>query len=199
VNRLSPNAIAHKISGKVILYNDQFALQKDEIRYGLESLLLTLNQLLLILILALPFGILPEALILYFAHSILRTFSGGAHFQRYLTCLIYGTLSITLSSLAIVHFYHTWAAIKPLLIILLTLSFVLVIWKAPVLYKNKGFFTQKQLLRKKCISTFLFIFLFIISIIVFNNTSLMYAIWFALILQSLTLTKTVYVVFSLFK
>jgi len=199
VNRITPNTIAHKVARKLVLQNDQLLLKRDEIRYGLEWIILTLNQLLLVLVLAIPFDILSEALIFYFASSVLRTVSGGAHFKHYLGCLLYSTSVIIVSSLVIVHFLATWGSIKPYLIGILCLSFLIVIWKAPVLYKNKHCFSPSQLTRKKWVSTFLFIVLFILSLSLFYNTSFMYAIWFALILQSLTLTNTVHHMFNIFR
>jgi len=199
MNRLSPNTIAHKIAGKLVLHNDQLLIQKDEIRYGLEWIILTLNQLILIFVLAIPLDILSEALIFYLASSILRTVSGGAHFKHYFACLLYSTTVIIVSSLVIIHLLTTWISLKPYLISLLFLSFLIVIWKAPVLYKNKHCFSPNQLTRKKWVSAFLFIVLFILSLSLFYNTSFMYAIWFALIMQSLTLTNTVHHMFSVFK
>ena len=199
MNRLSPNTIAHKLAGKLVLHNDHLLIQKDEIRYGLEWIILTLNQLILIFVLAIPLDILPEALVFYLASSILRTVSGGAHFKHYIGCLLYSTSVIIVSSLAVVHFLATWVSIMPYLIGLLCLSFLLVVWKAPVLYKNKHCFSPNQLTRKKWVSTFLFIILFLLSLSLFYNTSFMYAIWFALILQSLTLTNTMHHIFSVFK
>ena len=199
MNRITPNTIAHKVARKLVLQNDQLLLKRDEIRYGLEWIILTLNQLLLVLVLAIPFDILSEALIFYFASSVLRTVSGGAHFKHYLGCLLYSTSVIIVSSLVIVHFLATWGSIKPYLIGILCLSFLIVIWKAPVLYKNKHCFSPSQLTRKKWVSTFLFIVLFILSLSLFYNTSFMYAIWFALILQSLTLTNTVHHMFNIFR
>lgn len=199
MNRLLPYTIANTIAEKIIIHDNQFAEQRDEIRYGLEWIISVFNQILLVTIIAIPLDILPEALIFAFASAALRAFSGGAHFKGYFTCLLFSTLLIILSSWMIDGFFEYWISIKPYFIPLLTLSFLLVLWKAPVLTKKRHCFSQKQLLKQKFTSAALFIVLYGLSIILFKDKTLMYCIWFALILQSLTLTNTVKTLYNLIK
>lgn len=199
MNRLLPNTIANTIAEKIIVHDNQFAEQKDEIRYGLEWIISVFNQVLLVTIIAIPLDILPEALVFAFASATLRAFSGGAHFKSYFTCLAFSTLIMILSSLLVVRFFDYWVSIKLFVIPLLILSLLIVLWKAPVLTKKKHFFSPQQLRKQKITSTIIFMALCAISFILFNDTTLMYCIWFALIIQSLTLTNTTRLLYSLIK
>lgn len=196
VNNLLPNVLAHRIAIKVTSHNKEFLRQTDEIRYGMEWILTASNQLLIILIIAFPLNIIPEALILMLSGAVLRMFSGGAHCKGYFQCLIVSTVQITASALIAKHAFAYLITIKTALIIFLVLSLLIIILKAPVLNKKKKKFNKKQKYQLKCISALTFIGLLLTSLFFLKDSTLMFSIWLALILQCFTLTAPAKMLFS---
>nr|WGD64824.1 accessory gene regulator B family protein [Bacillus subtilis]WGD69465.1 accessory gene regulator B family protein [Bacillus subtilis]WGD73434.1 accessory gene regulator B family protein [Bacillus subtilis]WGD78924.1 accessory gene regulator B family protein [Bacillus subtilis]WGD90645.1 accessory gene regulator B family protein [Bacillus subtilis] len=60
---LTPHKLAKKISKHIIHFNPEFRRLQDNIRYGLEWMLATVNQVFIVIILAEFFGYLAQALI----------------------------------------------------------------------------------------------------------------------------------------
>jgi len=187
---LLPNTIAKRIANSIVSQNNEFAGQTDEIRYGLEWIISTINFYVLVCIIAIPFGMLAEALVFAVTSSTLRTVSGGAHCKGYYTCLIISTLQVVVSSFFIHYMFSYITSLEVVFFVLLILSFITIVLLAPVLYKKKGCFNTKQKYNLKLVSILLFIAFFLISITFLKDKHSMYGIWFALIIQSFSLTYT---------
>lgn len=188
MNNLLPNTISRKLAIRIVSQNEKFLGQTDGIRYGLEWIISTLNLYFLVCIIAIPLNILPESLVFAVTSSMFRTVSGGAHCKGYFPCLIFSTLQVVLSSILIHYTFSYLIPIKIVFIILLFLSFLTTVLLAPVLYKKKNCFNESQLKRFKMIAIFVFMIFLTLSLTLFKDTHVMYSIWFALIIQSLSLT-----------
>jgi len=187
---LLPNTIAKRLANSIVSQNNEFAGQTDEIRYGLEWIISTINLYVLVCIIAIPFGMLVEALVFAVTSSTLRTISGGAHCKGYYPCLIISTLQVVLSSFFIHYMFSYIVSLKIVFFALLIFSFITIVLLAPVLYKKKDCFNAKQKQHLKIVSILLFLAFFIISITFFKDKHSMYSIWLALIIQSSSLTQT---------
>lgn len=183
----SPNTLANKLSERIVTDNPVLHKNKDEIRYGLEWIFSGINQVILVTLLALPLQVLPEAIITLIAGALLRMFSGGAHFKNYYLCLIFSTFQILIISIACKFSLIYFTKIGLLLILLLMISLVIVAIRAPVLQKKKELFSKKDINFQKVYSVIVFICGSIISFLL--PEPLMFSIWAAFIIQSLSLTS----------
>lgn len=183
---LLPNILATNISNFIISENPEFYKNRDNIRYGLEWMLSGMNQIIFVCLLAWPFGLLLETLVTLLTGALLRMFSGGAHFKRYFTCLIFSTVQIFLITFVCVNHINFLSSHSILLSFLLLFSFLINVTKAPVLHKKRHLFNTESLLKLKI--TAIFIFILCTGVSLFLPHSIMYCVWLALIFQGITLT-----------
>jgi len=189
MERLLPHKIAIRISNKVVNYNQELEPQKDEIRYGLEWLIASINQILLVTSFSLPLGIFKEAIIILVVGALLRMFSGGAHFKGYFSCLFFSTFQIIIISYFAKYQFEFLQGNKAVITALLIFSLLITILRAPVLNKKSNQFNYGQRLKLKIVSILLFVTFVLISITVVSNTPIMYCVYLALILQAFSLTS----------
>ncbi|MBT2646446.1 accessory gene regulator B family protein [Bacillus sp. ISL-34] len=183
-----PNYWATNISNLVISENPQLIKSKEKIRYGLEWMISGMNQIVLVSFLVWPLGILPETMIGLLSGALLRMFSGGAHFKGYYSCLILSMLQIIFLTLICVQYTDILSSYKIPFILLLFISFLITVQKAPILHKKKHLFTRKGTLKLKMRAVTTFILCMVFS--VFLPQTMMYCVWSALIFQGLTLTDS---------
>ncbi|WP_162604437.1 accessory gene regulator B family protein [Peribacillus frigoritolerans] len=181
-----PNYLATSISNLVVSENPQLLKSKDKIRYGLEWMISGMNQIVLVSLLVWPLGILPETMMGLFSGALLRMFSGGAHFKGYYSCLILSTLQIICLTLICVQYSEILSSYKIPFFLLLVISFLITVQKAPILHKKKHLFTRKStlILKMNAVTTFILC----MGLSVFLPQTMMYCVWSALIFQGLTLT-----------
>jgi accessory gene regulator B len=185
---LTPNMISMNITDTIILHNPDLIKKKDEIRYGLEWMISGMNQLILTLAAAIPFGIVTEAFLILFSGAALRMFSGGGHATSYYKCLFISLSQVIALALVIKHttVLHHYPAV---IIILLICSLFILYVKAPVLHKKKHLFNTKEKRRLKYLSLLTFGFLFAVGYMPYLSDFKHY-IWLSLIIQSFTLTNS---------
>ncbi|AMQ71636.1 MULTISPECIES: accessory gene regulator ArgB-like protein [Bacillus] len=185
---LTPHKLAKKISKHIIHFNPEFRRLQDNIRYGLEWMLATVNQVFIVIILAEFFGYLAQALIVLASGGLFRMISGGSHFKNYNLCLIFSTLQILFITYISIEFeshFTFWT--KSVLKILLVFSFFITFKNSPKLQKKKHLFTPDHKKKLKIGSIGIFSCLLLISLM--GDDHHKYGIWMALILQSITLTN----------
>jgi accessory gene regulator B len=142
------NTIAEKVSFELGFDTDR----KEVVAYGTFALLQTTLSIVLVIIFALPFGILAEALIVSFTVSILRKYSGGIHASSPGICAVIGTFLAVgqplLISFVIIPFINLKLSI---LLGLLTFawSYYVIFKLAPVDSDAKPIKTQKKRKRMK--------------------------------------------------
>ncbi|MYL73053.1 hypothetical protein GLW00_19750 [Halobacillus litoralis] len=188
INFLQPNTIAQITAEKIIHYNSDLRTRKDEIRYGLEWILSGVNQLLVVLILTIPFGVFKEGIIALLTGAILRMFSGGAHLKGYFRCLLLSSIQIFTISFISKHFYEVISQNVNLMHLFLGISLTIVCFKAPILNKKSNSFSRRQRHQLKGISIAMFICLLMVGVI-WGSTVETFVIWFSLLVQTLTLTS----------
>lgn len=187
---LLPNTIATKISNKLIIYDNEFMNKKDDIRYGLEWIIAGMNQVILVLILSIPFNLCLEAFVVMVSGALLRMFAGGAHFRGYFPCLLFSTAQIMVIATFSKYYVEMMDITLYIFILALCISFVLTWTRSPLLMKKRNQFTQEQKQKAKYKAIITFMVLLILGTIILYGMSFMYAIWLAIIAQSFTLTKT---------
>lgn len=197
MNILLPNSIAKKLASKIVQANDSLTQQRDHIRYGLEWIISITFQVVLIIALAIPFGVFYEAMAMLIVGSSLRAFSGGAHLGRFFSCLTYSTLQVIVLSVIAKKYIDPLNVYSSVFYLLLGVSFVLIVILAPVLNKKKALFSQSEIRRQKVLSIVAFLIFVGFFSYFFKGTSVMFAVFFAIFIQTFSLTRTAHVLFQI--
>jgi accessory gene regulator B len=147
------NSIADKIAGKLKLDKDN----KEVIAYGLFAIMDIALSIFLVGIFGLIFHAAAEALIISFAGSILRKYSGGAHAGSPGRCIAIGTIICVGGALLFLHLIGP--VITPGLLVLLGIivfawSYYLIFKLAPVDSPAKPIRTREKKIRMKKGSVF---------------------------------------------
>lgn len=147
MEKLTTN-IAEKISSELRLDSDR----KEIIAYGIFALLNMMFSIALVIIFGLILGVLIEALIVSFAGSILRKYSGGVHASSPRNCAVVGTFIVIGQALLISFIIIPFIKLK----LVIFLGFTTFIWcyykiskLAPVDSPSKPIKTQKKRERMK--------------------------------------------------
>ncbi|MEC1543689.1 accessory gene regulator ArgB-like protein [Bacillus halotolerans] len=186
---ITPHNLSRKISKQIIYFNPELRDLQDSIRYGLEWMLATVNQVFIVIIIAGIFGNSAQALIVLAAGGLFRMISGGSHFKSYNLCLFFSTLQIlfiTYISIEFEPYFTIWT--NWLLKILLAISFLITFKNSPKLQKKNHLFTPTHKMKLKIGSISIFLCLLLISLM--GDDQYKYSIWMALIMQSITLTDS---------
>lgn len=170
-----PNKLAQKIS-KELNYNEE---KSAVISYGIFACIHVLASLTLVALFGVLLGIVVQALIVSFASSILRQYSGGVHATRPSTCLTIGTI-ITILITLIAHYFTKLIPVELLVCIngiIMGTSYYLIIRYAPVDSPSKPIKTQSKRKKMKKLSLIvLSVYVICISVFVilyFNKGSIL--------------------------
>jgi len=113
-----------------------FCSEDDEelVTYGLSSILSDILQVLVLLIVAIPLGVLFEMAAFAVFYGLLRPNIGGAHANSHLQCLVIFT---SVAIVAVVAAIHIPLAVIPILAPALTLvGLIIVFIRAPIAHPN---------------------------------------------------------------
>lgn len=163
-----------------------------EIEYGLVSIYLTFSKIIIILILSLSLGLLKEVIIFMVFFNILRTTGFGLHATKSWICLLTSTLSFIGIPILCKYLYIN----NIIKIIICIIGVILMFKNAPADTKKRPIVNKKRRLVFKLISTILAI-IFSISAITINNNFLSNCLVFALILENIMISPTVYKIFKM--
>lgn len=157
----------HKIS---VIISDQLVKQnsidlkyKSVYEYGIELMLSSLIGILLILFVGTVFFSIIDAVIFLITFISIRTFCGGYHAKSYLTCNMCSILSFVVVSCI----SRTDMISKPIIILILALSSIILFYISPIEHKNKPIDLIKKN-RLKLISIVFFLIFCMISLIIEN-------------------------------
>ena len=88
--------IINKIINSIKKYYNYDDIKLKEIRYGLESLYLSIFKIIVVIILSFFFKTTKELLLFFITYGLLRLVSFGAHAKRSIDCWIYSLLFFSL-------------------------------------------------------------------------------------------------------
>lgn len=164
------NIIAGKIADELKLDNDN----KEIIAYGTFALMQIALSIVLIIVFGIIFKVLNEALIISFAGSILRKYSGGAHASSPGKCAIIGTficIGLALLFSLLIGPLTNSSIIVSLGLVIFSLSYYFIYKLAPVDSLAKPIKTNKKKIRMRKRSIFvLSIYLIIVVINIVMST-----------------------------
>lgn len=163
-----------------------------EIKYGLESIYLTISKLIVITILAILLGIIKEMIIYMIIYNIIRTTSYGLHATKSWICLLTSTiLFIGIPYLAIylnIPLYFKY--------IIGLLCIMLIFKNSPADTYKRPIVSKKRRIKLKLLSTIISIMYCILAIIISNNF-LSNCFILSLVMQNGMISPTIYKIFKL--
>lgn len=156
-------SIANKISVELGFDEDK----KQVIAYGLLALIQLFLYLFIISFIGFFLKITLEALIVLFSVSILRKYSGGAHSDSMVVCIVFGVIYCVTFSFCIKYFLFNvvnFYSLSFIMLLVFATSFLIIDKYAPVDNPNKPIRTEKKRLRMKKYSYATLLFYFAISV-----------------------------------
>ncbi|KAB3529181.1 accessory gene regulator ArgB-like protein [Alkaliphilus serpentinus] len=174
--------------------------QRIVLTYGTRIIINSVISYSLALLLALIIGVFKEVLIILFAVSILRGFSGGAHNSNIRNCAINGAIISNLLGLIVKYFLISKATLYSFIIV----TFFIALWAigkyAPADTPGKPITTitkRYQLKRRSFIVLSLWCFMCIYWFLRIPHVSIIiYASTLGILWQSMTLTKNGYKLYN---
>lgn len=144
------NKLAQKISTELNYDSEKSAV----ISYGIFAFFQIMASLIIVSLIGLCIGVLFQVLVISFAISILRQYSGGIHATRPSVCLIISTV-VTIVIATVAHYllvYIDAIYLISICVLLLILSYYLIAKYAPVDTPQKPIKTQSKRERMKKLS-----------------------------------------------
>lgn len=161
--------------------------KKEEIKYGLEALYLTLTKLIFIFAISFLLNIFLPTLLLIFLYSLLRAYSYGMHASTTLGCLVASTLLFILPA-----YYIDITTINTDIHMFIVISSMLIFvfyapadtYKRPIINAN-----HRNSLK---IKSLLIIIVYVISSFMIKNIIVVNSLLYILILQSVLISPVSY-------
>ena len=166
------DALSSKITCLIRDTNSQITDEKAEIvNYGLNILIYQILVSILVFTLAIIFNVINYVFVCVMIYGVLRVFAEGAHARNRIQCAFSYTLIIFATVFAA---KHMWAeSFYPSLLIAFISLFITYIY-APGDTVEKPILSKRIKRRKRTISLFLVLFVFLISLVVWHFDRVLY-------------------------
>lgn len=171
-------------------YNSYSDKDIKKLRYGLEGIYLTFTKMIAILIFALLLGILKEVVVVLILFNIIRYFGFGFHAEKSWQCLLLSTINFVLIPFIIIKLNISFN----LCLIICGICLISYLLFAPADTVKRPLINKKKRLIRKCLTIGVGI-IYILLIIIFNNTYLNDLLLSTLIIQAIVINPIIYKVF----
>ena len=166
-------------------------VELEEIKYGLESLYLTITKLVILLIFALILGIIKEFFIFLVLYNLVRLYGFGLHASKTSICLISSILLFIG-----IPFIARYFVINKVIIGILGSILLLNFYKySPADTKKRPIVNPKVRLKYKYLSCSIVI-LFLISAVIINNYYISNLLFISVLLEGFLINPFVYRIFG---
>ena len=183
------------IIGKTMSYienNTKYdSVKLKEIRYGLVSIYITITKAIIISIISIVLGIFKEMIIFLLIYNLLRSMSFGLHATKTWICMI-SSIVLFIGIPYLCNILNIPTFIKCLIGII---GIFLMFKNSPADTKKKPIVNYKRRMFYKTVSTITTIIYSFLSIIIKNNF-IVNCFVFAIVLQNLMISPTVYKIFK---
>lgn len=175
----------------VTKYNSKYTEEDmEKLKYGLEGIYLTITKTVVIIILAIVFGILKEMLCILLLFNIIRYFAFGFHAKKSWHCLVMSsTLFVGLPLL--IFYLHPSFLVKA---IISTISTIIIMIFAPADTVKRPLPNKKKRLIRKLASTTIAIIYTVILLITKDKVAEIFLC--ALIIQTINVNPITYMIFK---
>jgi accessory gene regulator B len=152
---------------------DLSELDSIKLRYSLELIISDLSKCIILLVLFSILGKTPDYVYSLLALLMIRSFTGGLHFKKYIGCMIFTGLFFCISILLKTHISLNFTVLSTLFIF----SSFTIIYFAPLCHKSRPNYSNQKRNKFKLISIILLSFHFISCFFASKNPYLINSVW----------------------
>lgn len=167
-------------------------IQLEEIKYGIESIYLTLSKVIVILVISYLLGLIKEAILFLLIFNILRSFAFGLHASKSIWCWI----SSSIAFIGIPYICKTFVFSNLIYFILPIICLVCFLLYAPADTIKRPLINSKKRKIYKLLSIISCV-IYLVLIILIPNFLVKNLLLFALILESILILPITYKIFKL--
>lgn len=184
--------VVNGIMNNITKYYDYDNTKISEIKYGIESLYLTITKTIIIFIISFILNITKELMLLFVFYSLIRLTGFGVHAKKSWHCWISSLITFILLPLLIKYTYisNTIVLISYLIFTLLLLKY------APADTEKRPLINKKKRITYKVLTIILVISYLIYSLIYKDNITIINTLYFSILLETLLVLPYTYKLFG---
>lgn len=184
--------VVNGIMNNITKYYDYDNTKISEIKYGIESLYLTITKTIIIFIISFILNITKELMLLFVFYSLIRLTGFGVHAKKSWHCWVTSLITFVLIPLLIKYVTLN----KEFIIISYTIFTLLLLEYAPADTEKRPLINKKRRIIYKVLTILLVISYFIYSLIQKDNITIINTLYFSILLETLLVLPCTYKLFG---
>ena len=184
--------VVNGIMNNITKYYDYDNTKISEIKYGIESLYLTITKTIIIFIISFILNITKELMLLFVSYSLIRLTGFGVHAKKSWHCWVTSLITFILIPLLIKYVTLN----KEFIIISYTIFTLLLLEYAPADTEKRPLINKKRRIIYKVLTILLVISYLIYSLIQKDNITIINTLYFSILLETLLVLPCTYKLFG---
>lgn len=184
--------VVNGIMNNITKYYDYDNTKISEIKYGIESLYLTITKTIIIFIISFILNITKELMLLFVFYSLIRLTGFGVHTKKSWHCWVTSLITFVLIPLLIKYVTLN----KEFIIISYTIFTLLLLEYAPADTEKRPLINKKRRIIYKVLTILLVISYLIYSLIQKDNITIINTLYFSILLETLLVLPCTYKLFG---
>lgn len=184
--------VVNGIMNNITKYYDYDNTKISEIKYGIESLYLTITKTIIIFIISFILNITKELMLLFVFYSLIRLTGFGVHAKKSWHCWVTSLITFVLIPLLIKYVTLN----KEFIIISYTIFTLLLLEYAPADTEKRPLINKKRRIIYKVLTILLVISYLIYSLIQKDNITIINTLYFSILLETLLVLPYTYKLFG---
>lgn len=184
--------VVNGIMNNITKYYDYNNTKISEIKYGIESLYLTITKTIIIFIISFILNITKELMLLFVFYSLIRLTGFGVHAKKSWHCWVTSLITFILIPLLIKYVTLN----KEFIIISYTIFTLLLLEYAPADTEKRPLINKKRRIIYKVLTILLVISYLIYSLIQKDNITIINTLYFSILLETLLVLPCTYKLFG---
>lgn len=184
--------VVNGIMNNITKYYDYDNTKISEIKYGIESLYLTITKTIIIFIISFILNITKELMLLFVFYSLMRLTGFGVHAKKSWHCWVTSLITFVLIPLLIKYVTLN----KEFIIISYTIFTLLLLEYAPADTEKRPLINKKRRIIYKVLTILLVISYLIYSLIQKDNITIINTLYFSILLETLLVLPCTYKLFG---
>lgn len=184
--------VVNGIMNNITKYYDYDNTKISEIKYGIESLYLTITKTIIIFIISFILNITKELMLLFVFYSLIRLTGFGVHAKKSWHCWVTSLITFVLIPLLIKYVVIS----KQVIIISYTIFTLLLLKYAPADTEKRPLINKKKRIIYKVLTITLAITYLIYSLIYKDNTIIINTLYFSVLLEVILILPCTYKLFG---
>lgn len=184
--------VVNGIMNNITKYYDYDNTKISEIKYGIESLYLTITKTIIIFIISFILNVTKELMLLFVFYSLIRLTGFGVHAKKSWHCWVTSLITFVLIPLLIKYVTLN----KEFIIISYTIFTLLLLEYAPADTEKRPLINKKKRIIYKVLTILLVISYLIYSLIQKDNITIINTLYFSILLETLLVLPCTYKLFG---